>query len=422
MDQERHRHEKIRFRRCEVAALDSFPSACGRTGQFARRPASRILHWVAVSVSLLACLVVVLGLGVYLAGLAGVGSEPLAQKAEAAIQSLTDVKVETHVGSARIVFDRHNLLALEVRDVHIAKADGGETLLDAGLMRFGFDLAALLTGDLRLGSAKIERAEIAPADLRPTGGQVWSPAIKDTNGLIDPSLANTAIYGAVRRAFEFLEASGTRRIVLSDISLLAPPGVPWRGLEISSLAIKRAYSRGIDFTGKLLLGGRRILLEGRASRAPDGNIVDSLMFDLTVPHAERAEKAADSSSGRTPEGPIRSLGSLRVSIAGGETPEVAGNRLSLQLEADDLRVGLEPSDNITFDGTIRAFIANNSRSVTVQNATLTTGRSIRIHLDNVTVLENENFFRVDSHFYSQMLVFDEVTKFPVQRDEVFRPA
>src|SRR5690606_4241359 len=85
-------------------------------------------------------------------------------------------------------------------------------------------------------------------------------------------------------------------------------------------------------------------------------------------------------SGRTPEGPIRSLGSLRVSIAGGETPEVAGNRLSLQLEADDLRVGLEPSDNITFDGTIRAFIANNSRSVTVQNATLTTGRSIfRFH-------------------------------------------
>lgn len=334
-------------------------------------------RWLALATTLAVGLVVALAGAVYLAGLSGTGSERLAREAQRAIQQLTDVEVETRLDGARVVFDSFGLVALQVRGVRVTNADTDRPVLDAQSMRFGLSLRALLGGDLRVVSAKVMHARLAPDALRLTGrGAGWSAPVTDEKGLVDPSLVSTALYGAMHRAFGFIEASGTRRVTLSDISFAARAGSGWGRLDISSFVLERSRSHGIAFAGEALLGGRRILLEGRASTDGDGKIVDSLALTLRMPQAEKANEGGTSRL----DGLIRSFGSLRVSITGGETPKGAGKGLSLALSANGMEMGLEPTERIAFDGTVRASITDNSRTVTIRNASVSTGRSVfRFH-------------------------------------------
>lgn len=378
MEHERPRQEMTRPRHGEHSAPEDVSRTSRGSAKTGRAPWRAVVRWfLGGLVALVILLVLVVG-AIYVAGLAGVGGERLAGAAQEAIQKLSKVDVKTRLGGARLVFDRHNLVALEVRDVHIERADSGDTILDARFMRFGLNVKELWRGEVGLGSAKAVGARLAPADLNSHRAGAWDDAITDANGLIDPSLVSTVFYGALHRAFDIVASSGTRRVELADVELITGPDAPWKDFAISSLVIRSSPRRGITFGGEATLRGRRIVVDGEASRASDGQTVEALALTLTVP--PRADEDSVREGDLREDGLVRSLGGLRVSITGSETENEAEDDLALEFHLDDLKIGVKPSDRITIDGRLKASISDNSRSVTISDANLSSGRStFRFH-------------------------------------------
>ena len=96
---------------------------------------------------------------VYLIGASGIGTERLRAEAETAIEKLAGVDVNVAVGPARLTLDGSSFIALQVSDVSLKTADG-KPMADAGRVRFGIRLIPLLSGEVRLTSARISDAHI----------------------------------------------------------------------------------------------------------------------------------------------------------------------------------------------------------------------------------------------------------------------
>ncbi len=90
MDKEPPRHEKIRFRRGEIADLGALPSACvvPPLGKAAIGRRARLLARLALAAG---GFVLLLALAVYALGASGIGAERLRTEAEAAIEKMAQM-------------------------------------------------------------------------------------------------------------------------------------------------------------------------------------------------------------------------------------------------------------------------------------------------------------------------------------------
>ncbi|TIR43876.1 MAG: hypothetical protein E5X53_39455, partial [Mesorhizobium sp.] len=68
----------------------------------------------------------------------------------------------------------------------------GKPMADAGRVRFGVRLIPLLSGEVRLTSARISDARIVMAAL-PSGGD-WTAALRNDDGLIDPDRLAATVF------------------------------------------------------------------------------------------------------------------------------------------------------------------------------------------------------------------------------------
>ena len=179
MERELPKHEKIRFRRDEITDLGAFPSAADPDPAPRRRwlpvRARRILLATFAGA---AGLVLLLVIAVYAIGVSGIGSEQLRVAAERNLEKFAGFDITASVGPARITFDASRFLALEVRDVSLKHASDGSAIADAGVVRFGVRLLPLLSGDVRLSSARLSEAQIVRRPCLPkvsTGARRCGP-------------------------------------------------------------------------------------------------------------------------------------------------------------------------------------------------------------------------------------------------------
>ena len=105
-------------------------------------------------------LAILVVLAIYAIGVSGIGSERLRVEAENALEKVAGFDIDASVGPARITFDEFSFLALEVRDVSLKRAADGAAIADAGLVRFGIRFLPLLSGEVRLSSARLSDARI----------------------------------------------------------------------------------------------------------------------------------------------------------------------------------------------------------------------------------------------------------------------
>lgn len=320
------------------------------------------------------CVLVIVAAGtVYVAGRLGVGSERLSAEAEKAIRTFAGIDVKTTVGGTRLTFDGTRLLAIEARDVRISRADTGESIVEAGRLRFGLKLLPLLEGRVELGTASISDARITPSDLRPTGGpHHWNAALRDAEGLFDPAMITDAVFGALHRTFDFVDAAGTRKVELQNVVLTQS----WRGLRadltISGLTVRRKRSGEIAFEGQAQLADRAISIQGGAVRAPDRGPIEKLTANLSV--------SGDGSAPPVPSGeeggrPTPSFGSFSLSVAGSETGEAAGGLISIVIDMDNAELDLGTQGRTVASAEIRAAISGAGSQVAIERAHVVAGRS-----------------------------------------------
>ena len=220
MDQEQP-HEKIKFRRDEIADLSAMPSACvvPPLGKARFRRGRRILFRL---VAVFALLLAVLAGSVYLIGASGIGSERLRSIAERAIERMAGVDVSVALGPARLTLDGGSFLALRVSDVSVRTA-AGRPMVEAGSMRFGVRLIPLLSGDVRLTSARIVDARVVAADF-PSGTGDWSASLRNAEGLIDPDKVLAAVFGGLRQALDAVLDPDNIFVFDAADRLVASPG------------------------------------------------------------------------------------------------------------------------------------------------------------------------------------------------------
>lgn len=363
MDQELPQHEKVRFRRDEIADLSSLPSACdvpplGRAA-FGRR--ARMFRRVAIG---LACLFLLLAGAFYVVGTIGIGTERLQQEAEKAVERFAGIDVDVNIGSTSFTLDGSSFLALRVRDLSLVTHDGRRAV-DAGVVRFGVRFWPLLSGDVRLTSARIADARIDIAAM-PSGESDWAVALSNSEGLLDPDKVIAATFDAARKALDAVKMDSMREIRLDNVEFMLSQNGEVKSLRVANAVVSQSGAEQMQLTATMDIDGRALKLEAAASGDPDTKLVRTLTANAEL--AERETTGEPSLSGSTP-------GAVQLRVSGNEQRGDAPSRLEIALSTKGSRLELGPRGALPADLEMRAKLETGTNKLAIDRLRLTTGRS-----------------------------------------------
>ncbi|PDQ17364.1 hypothetical protein CN311_30455 [Mesorhizobium sanjuanii] len=360
MDQEQPQHEKIRFRRDEITDLGAFPSAC-RVPPLGQASIGRGVRILARLFAGFAALVLLAAAAVYAVGVSGIGSERLRAEAETAIEKLAGVDVNVEAGPARLTLDGSSFIALQVNDVSLKTADG-KPMADAGRVRFGIRLIPLLSGEVRLTSARISDARIVMAAM-PSGGD-WSAALRNQDGLIDPEKLSEAVFSNINHALDAVREDSMRRIDLSNVDLVLPEAGSVKLVRIADASVSQAGPGGMELSSDAEVDGRTLAIAASATRDITTRRVTAL--DASVKMAPAAV-AASASGGK--------LGAVALRLTGSQGGGENASRLTASLAFTGSVLDLGQRGLLAADLDLDATLVAGSNKIQVDKLLLKTGRS-----------------------------------------------
>lgn len=362
MDQERRRHEKIKFRRDEIADLGAMPSACAvpPLGRARIHRGRRILKKLVLAA---ACLFAVLAVTVYLIGASGIGAERLRETAEREIERIAGMDADVALGPARITLDGASFLALEVRDVELKRLDGAP-IVQAGAVRFGVRFLPLLSGRVSLSSARLSDARITAAAL-PSGGGDWAAALRNADGLIDPDKVNEAVFGAAGRLLDAVRLDSLRRIGLQNVDIVLPETGGVRLLRIASATITETGQGEVELAASADVDGRPVTLSASARRNPATRLIDALDGDIAVAVPDEAPK--------NDGGPT--LGKLALHVNGAEGNGDDATRLAAAVSLSGAVFDFGKHGLLPLDVDLGAALVSGTNKVEMSRIVVKSGRS-----------------------------------------------
>ncbi|TKD43445.1 MAG: hypothetical protein E5W98_19740, partial [Mesorhizobium sp.] len=358
MDQEQPQHEKIRFRRDEITDLGAFPSAC-RVPPLGQASIGRGVRILARLFAGLVVLVLLATAAVYAIGMSGFGAERLRAEAETAIEKLAGVDVDVAVGPARLTLDGSSFIALQVSDVSLQTADG-KPMADAGRVRFGIRLIPLLSGEVRLTSARISDARIVVAAL-PSGGD-WTAALRNDDGLIDPERLAGTVFASINHALDAVREDSMRRIDLRNVDLVLPESGSVKLVRITDATVGQSGPGGMEFSSDAEIDGRALTIAASATRDTTTRRVTAL--DASVDIAEINEAAAGGT-----------LGAIALKLAGSEGSGENASRLTASLSFAGSVLDLGPRGMLPADVDLAATLVAGANKIQVDRLQVRTGRS-----------------------------------------------
>ncbi len=382
MEQGTSEHEEVRFRRDEVAPLESFPSA-GAPLHALCRARSFGVRWLLWPIVGLALAMLLLAGGISLFGVDAIGNERLRLQAERAMERLVGIDVDVSIGRLGLGLGVSSLFALEVHDARIVRADDGTSIATAGTLRFGLKALPLLTGRIELAQVAVAQAAFSPAGM-PAGGLAWLAS--EPEGAT-PDAVRKAVFSSLHKAFDITHAAGLTRVSLEDVSLLGTPGPVIETLELS-----RKGREEIAFEGIALQRGRRISFQGRAARDVSADVIEAMSLEMSTPPLELAEERATS-------GLVRSLGSLDMSLWGQEEDGAGnGERLEFNATVRDALIGFGQDEALIDRAEVQVVLADEYDGFAIPQFHIAAGRSrIDLHglVEPVNRSAEEPFYRIN---------------------------
>jgi hypothetical protein len=360
------KHEKIRFRRHEITDLSALPSAEGQDFGTQRADIVRRCGKIALAAGALAVtLFTLVAAAVFIIGVSGAGTERLRAEAEKAIETFAGVDVQATMGPAGVSMDGVRLVALEVRDVSVKAADGAP-IIDAGLLRFGVRFLPLLSGNIRLGSARISDARITTAAMPMADRGDWTKILRNADGLIDPDKVAEMIFGQVRRALDALEVGSTSQIQLENVEFVLPEDGQVRIVRVAEASLSETAPGKLAFTGNVEIDGRAVTLSGTAARDMVSRRVTGL--DIEV-------KSDVPTDGEPVQAGVSDIGDLNLTISGQEGIATQASQLkaSLSLGGAVLDLGKDGAFNGAID--LQATLLTGSNKLEINRLRVATGRT-----------------------------------------------
>lgn len=367
MQQDAKEHEVVRFRRDEIAALDRYPSAAVPIHRLCRRRfwGRALIRCVLVALAafLVACCIF------YLVGVDAIGNERLRRQAAQEIERLAGFEVDVVLGEIRLAPGAFSLFALEVANVEIARASDGKAIATAGELSFGLRAFPLLKGRVELARVAMAEAAFSPSHM-PSGGQL--AAFLSGEEVVRPDALQTAVFGAIHRAFSMTERAALTRVTLTEISMLPEDGGD-PDLVIQQLDLWRSDEKQIAFEGTANLHGHAFGFNGHAIRSVETETVDHLSFTLFASDARP--------SGAKPSvGLLRALDDFEVVLSGREAIAGEGGHLNLDMQVRGAVVGLGREEILVDSALMRIASQPHDTAFSVPGLSFSVGRT-RINLE-----------------------------------------
>lgn len=356
------KHERIWFRRGDARPLHALPSACRPTVRRGRRWRRKSLRRrLATACAALILIPALLLVAAYVAAINGVGSQRARAQAEALMTSLAGRDIDAVFGPAGLSLDASRFLALKLDGLTLASGESGIEFLEAGLIKFGLRLRPLLSGEIRIGSARIADARIIPAAAAAEGpaGRAWTAGLVNETGLIDPDLVVEAVYDGIHRALDALARQATDSIELENVEIVLGPRAPIPAITITEAKLTGGADAALDIEAAITAAGRDFVIEGTAARVAGERRIESLALDI------------GSASPDTPSGGATYAIALTGTEGSGDVP----SRLGIRLDVDDLDIDLGDDNRLVGDLAIDAFAQTGTDKVELSRIDYRTGRS-----------------------------------------------
>lgn len=368
MEHEVPRHQKIRFRRDEIANLCAFPSAAEQDfGDRSRRIGKRAGKVLVGSVAGGAVVVGLITALLYLVGLSGISTGPLRDEAARAVSAFAGVEVDAAMGPASLSIDASRLVAFEVRDVSIS-AKQGAPIVQAGVVRFGVRFLPLFGGNIRLGSVNISDARISAAAMPMADQGDWTKILKNDQGLIDPDKVSTAIFAEIHRAFDALQVGSTRQIELENVEIVLPEDGRVRIVRIDYARLTAAGQGEMIFSADVEIDGRKVQLSGTSTRDAVSKRISALemIATTTAGNARRQPGAGQGAS---------VFGDFELALSGQEGIGADPDRLTASATLGNSALDLGKDG--TFEGGVdlHATLLGGSDKLEIDRLRVTSGRS-----------------------------------------------
>ncbi|MEO3387387.1 DUF3971 domain-containing protein [Mesorhizobium sp. CAU 1741] len=352
-------HEKIRFRRGEITALDQFPSALG-TGPAVRprrRPGRLVMRVAGAVVALV--LVAVLCVG---ALVAGIGDERLRVEAQAAVATLAGKAFQARIGGTNLSLAGVRMLAMEVSDVTLQSSQTQSQAVSIGSAHFGLRFIPLLYGDMQLGRIVLEDVDIALASLppRPNGERL---AIFDENGLVNPDAVLSVTMAGAGALVATLGERTIDRIDLRNIEIHLTKNADGPSLVVTEARLRRDSNERILLQAEVELAGRTSIVEGEVATEAASATVRTLTLEIDTPALENVDI--------TQEGHRFGSASLRLVASGA----AGSRRVDLSAHIDDVDIDMRKGGRIVSDAELRASVTEGSNKIEFDRLAITSGRS-----------------------------------------------
>ena len=368
MEHELLRHEKIRFRRDEITDLGTFPSACLDAEPARPGLSKRVRKILLGAVAGMASLAILVVLAIYAVGVSGIGSERLRVEAENALEKVAGFDIDASVGPARITFDGFSFLALEVRDVSLKRAADGVAIVDAGLVRFGIRFLPLLSGEVRLSSARLSDARIVAVSENPD----WAASLRNKDGLIAPDLVAKAAFAGARKVLAAIDSRSVKGVALDNVEFVLPHGGEIGSVRINKLALSEAdhlafsAEDNLAFSAEAEIGGRALTIEASAAQDAVSGRITALEIDAT----------AAAAAGTVIKNGVYKIGAFELKMTGAEGIGSEPSQLAATLLLKDSTIDLGPRGVLSGDLDFSGTLVEGSNKVDVRYLRATVGRSV----------------------------------------------
>lgn len=374
MDYELPRHEKIRFRREDIADLNALPSAAELHPDLAYRPLlPRLVRASFRFVAGLALACVVLLGAAYAFASWTLGSAGMRQEAEKAIEAAAGSGVQASIGPARLRLGLSDLLAVEIDGVSLRNRATGDVVVEAGSVRLGLGVTPLLSGRLQLKSARLTDARILPAAMPAGDKSDWLAPFRDPRGLVDSGKVAEAAFKGLHAAFDKVRSGTARRIALDNVEIVLPQAGEVHTVKVADASMTEAEPGRLTFLADLSLDDRPITLEGEAVREGVSGRIETLSIVATVAAGEAEPTAVVEVASEVPAG--SRLGAAEFRIGGVEGAAGQPSTLSIAFTAKDSQIDLGARGVLAGEVGIMASISTAADTVEIERLAVRTGRS-----------------------------------------------
>nr|WP_210317352.1 DUF3971 domain-containing protein [Oryzicola mucosus] len=361
--------EKIRFKRGDICNLGALPSAEGQD-----LTPRRVIVMRRTRKSIIACAAIVGGVVLLavllLEGLSfsGFGQERLRQEAEAAIERLAGMDVDVSSGQAHLAFDGPRLIAVEIPDVSLKRADG-VSMMDNGTIRFGIRLLPLLYGNVRLSNATVSQARVVVGAMPDTGRSDWLAGVRNGQGLVDPDKLVAEVFSQLNKAFDSVAAGTTRKVSLQNVDFMLPAGGSLTRVSVVAANVSQSVQGALHLAGTIDFDGRKMNVTATATRQDNPRRITAL--DISV----KTEPGTEPDAASLPEGKT-ALGTTEVTITGAEGTADEPSQLKAGISVKNSMLDMGNRGVLSGDIELAARLASGTNKLEVDRLTISTGRSL----------------------------------------------